>query len=111
MSMKAKNDKNENTQHVGLRMPLKLVEQIDEIYHSNKTDRSTEIIRACEEYVNRNLSKIDSIAESSHKYTTDQFKKAETDDALREEILKSCEIPVIKLMYAEIEKRSKEKKN
>jgi metal-responsive CopG/Arc/MetJ family transcriptional regulator len=49
--MTIKKVKREDTQHVGLRMPSKLVEKIDEIYYSNKTDRSTEIIRACEEYV------------------------------------------------------------
>lgn len=75
--MAVKREKKEDSQHVGLRMPSKLVEKIDEIYYNNKTDRSTEIIRACEEYVERFFSKSTTVAESSNKYTAEKYKELE----------------------------------
>ena len=108
--MAAKKDNKDNTQHVGLRMPLKLVEQIDEIYYFNRTDRSTEIIKACEEYVERfSRKKAIGVAEPKHIYTVEQYKQAETDDELRAEILMNSESPAIRLMFAEIQKQKLKK--
>ncbi|MBP2133392.1 hypothetical protein J2128_001346 [Methanomicrobium sp. W14] len=93
---------------VTTRMPPNLVEKLEQISYENRTDRSTEIIRACEEYTERFFSnQATGVAESSAKYTTQDYKKAENDNELRAEILKNTDNPLIKLILIELEQRSK----
>lgn len=75
-----KRDK-KNFKMVTARLPPELVEKLDQLAYDNHTDRSTEITKAIISYIQ---NKFEGVSEPASKYTAEEFKKAETDDALVE---------------------------
>ena len=93
-------------EHFTVRLPSELFRRMESKRKDLHRTRTSFVTIAIEEYINKLNS---GVAEPAPKYTAEQFKEAETDDALRAEILMNAPNPYFRVLFAEIQEAKKKK--
>lgn len=80
--------------------------KLEDLAINDHTSVNSIVNRIVDEHFN---NKVSGVSEPAPKYTAEEFEKAETDDALRAEILSNAPDPFIRMMFAEMQKKDREK--